>query len=243
MKYLWYHRAVDLSSLRLTYASPMARTKQTRPTYTVNQVIASNIAKARLLRGWTQQEAAEALAPYLGARLSTASFSAMERSVDGGRVREFDADEIFAFARGFELPIGWFFTPPSPMDDIGIAAPDAPRDGLDPHDLLDAVLGTDATLDQWKALLLGWPLVSRQVRIHNTGTVEQRGRTEPDVHPRLDDLKDLRAGMLVREAFGDIDEARHVLLQLVALLGQLGEQPADVPSDTAAKGKPRRRPS
>ena len=33
----------------------MARRKQTRPTYTVNQVIASNVAKARMLRGWTQQ--------------------------------------------------------------------------------------------------------------------------------------------------------------------------------------------
>src|SRR4051794_2242108 len=96
----------------------MARRKQTRPTFTVNQVVASNVAKARLLRGWTQQQAIDALAPYLGTKMSTASFSAIERSVDGGRVREFDADEIFAFARGFGLPIGWFFTPPSPMDEI-----------------------------------------------------------------------------------------------------------------------------
>ena len=66
----------------------MARRKQNRPTYTVNQVIASNVAKARMLRGWTQQEAAEALAPHLGTKMSTASFSAIERSVDGGRVRE-----------------------------------------------------------------------------------------------------------------------------------------------------------
>ena len=55
----------------------MARRKQNRPTYTVNQVIASNVAKARMLRGWTQQEAADALAPYLGTKMSTASFSAM----------------------------------------------------------------------------------------------------------------------------------------------------------------------
>ncbi len=37
---------------------------------TPNQVVAYNVAKARALRGWTQEQAAEALAPYLGPRLS-----------------------------------------------------------------------------------------------------------------------------------------------------------------------------
>ena len=205
----------------------MARRKQTRPTHTVNQVIASNVAKARILRGWTQQEAADALAPYLGTKMSTASFSAIERSVDGGRVREFDADELFAFARGFGLPIGWFFTPPSPMDDIGIAAPDAPVDGLDPHILMDALLGTDETIDEWRELLLSWPLISHRVRRYDDGRVEYLGRDDPDVHPRLDLLDDLRAGMSIREALGDVDEARHVLLQLADLLAELASEPSE----------------
>lgn len=207
----------------------VARRKPSRPTYTVNQVIASNVAKARLLRGWTQQEAADALAPYLGTKMSTASFSAIERSVDGGRVREFDGDEVFAFARGFGLPIGWFFTPPSPNDDIGVAAPDAPADGLDPHVLLDALLGTDDTISAWRDFLLTWPLMTHRMRIHPDGTVEQLGRTDPDVHPRLDVLRDLQAAMSVRDALGDIDEARHVLIQLADLLAELGE-PATHPS-------------
>lgn len=62
-----------------------------------------------------------------------ANFSAIERSFDGGRFRQFTADALFAFSRTFRLPIGLFLTPP--VDDprtYGIATPDAGRDGLDP---------------------------------------------------------------------------------------------------------------
>src|SRR3546814_1144418 len=53
-----------------------------QPAWTPNQIVAHNISKARMLRSWTQDQAAEACAPYLGARLSPASWSALERSVD-----------------------------------------------------------------------------------------------------------------------------------------------------------------
>src|SRR6478736_4234953 len=86
--------------------------------WTCNQIVAYNLARARLLRGWTQEEAGRALAPYLGQRVSAASWSAMERSIDGGRVKQFSADELLALARGFDLPIGWFLTPPPRTDDI-----------------------------------------------------------------------------------------------------------------------------
>ncbi len=216
----------------------MARRKQHRPTYTVNQVIASNVAKARMLRGWTQQEAVDALAPYLGTKMSTASFSAIERSVDGGRVREFDADEVFAFARGFNVPIGWFFTPPSPLEDIGLATPDAPIDGLNPYVLLDALLGTEETVDAWRQLLYSWPLITHRMRLHDDGTTEYLGRGEEDVHPRLDILRGLRSGMLIRDALGDVDEARHVLVQLADLLAELGGNATnDSTSTTPARSK------
>ena len=218
----------------------MPRRKQTRPTYTVNQVVASNVAKARMLRSWTQQEAADALAPHLGTKMSTASFSAIERSVDGGRVREFDADEVFAFARGFGLPIGWFFTPPSPIENIGVAAPDAPTDGLDPQVLLDALLGTNETVDAWRQLLLSWPLMTHRMRLNDDGSAEYLGGEEDDVHPRLDILRELRAGMSVRDALGDIDEARHVLLQLADLLADLDNHATDdSASTTPARSEPK----
>ena len=57
----------------------VARKLGLRRTMTPNQIVAYNVAKARELRGWTQEQAAEALAPYLGAKLSGASFSALER--------------------------------------------------------------------------------------------------------------------------------------------------------------------
>src|SRR3546814_4328139 len=51
-----------------------------QPAWTPNQIVAHNISKARLFRAWTQDQAAEACAPFLGARLSPASWSALERS-------------------------------------------------------------------------------------------------------------------------------------------------------------------
>src|SRR5437899_1084027 len=97
---------------------------------TPNQVVAFNLQQARLWRGWTQQQAADALEPYLGKRWSVASMSQAERSVAGKVVRQFSADEIVAFARAFDLPVGWFFLPPPPWSDepgtpVKLATPDA----------------------------------------------------------------------------------------------------------------------
>lgn len=58
----------------------------------------------------------------LGQRWSRATFSAAERSVDGQRVRQFDADEIVALARAFDLPISWFSLPPPPQAATGVPA-------------------------------------------------------------------------------------------------------------------------
>src|SRR5438067_1548647 len=101
-----------------------------RRTMTVNQIVAHNVAQARSLRAWTQEEAAKALAPYLGARLSVASFSALERSATSiNRIKVFSADELLALSRAFDVPIGYFFTPLPPAADAGLYAPDAPWNG------------------------------------------------------------------------------------------------------------------
>lgn len=81
---------------------------------TPNQVVAYNLAEARALLRWTQEEAAAELEQYLGARWSKATFSAAERSIDGRRVRQFTADEIVAFSRCFRVPLGFFFMPTRP---------------------------------------------------------------------------------------------------------------------------------
>lgn len=82
----------------------------------MNQVVAHNLARARRHRGLTQEQAAELLEPYLGYRLSKQNFSALERSASDRPthvVREFNANEIVAFAFAFGLPLAWFFQPVS----------------------------------------------------------------------------------------------------------------------------------
>jgi transcriptional regulator with XRE-family HTH domain len=77
-----------------------------------NQLVAYNLRRARELRGWTQEQAAAHLEPYVGTRWSKGTFSAAERSVAGGRVRQFDADELVALSLAFDLPLTWWFLPP-----------------------------------------------------------------------------------------------------------------------------------
>ena len=86
----------------------------------LNEIVAYNFRTARELRGWTQEETAEILEPFLGQRLPQASISAIERAYTGDRRREFDAQEILAFALAFDLPMVWFFLPP-PRDHRGIS--------------------------------------------------------------------------------------------------------------------------
>ena len=101
---------------------------------TPTQVVAYNLTRAREDKGWTQDQAADALAPYLGKRWSKASISQAERSIAGRFIRKFDADEIMAFARAFEVPVAWFFMPPPPWSDqpgvpVKLAPPDAEEFG------------------------------------------------------------------------------------------------------------------
>jgi hypothetical protein len=111
---------------------------------TPNQIVGYNLSQARMWKGWTQEEAAEQLEPYLGVRWSKASFSAAERSVDGRRVRQFSADELVAFSRCFGVPVGFFFLPPLPSAadrPIQMASPDGSEFGIRPSELIDVVLG------------------------------------------------------------------------------------------------------
>jgi hypothetical protein len=90
----------------------VAEAQRGREVLTPGQVVAYNLARARGLRGWSQQQAAIRLEPYLGVRWSNVVLSAAERSYTGKRVRQFTADEVVAFAQAFGLPVVWFFLPP-----------------------------------------------------------------------------------------------------------------------------------
>jgi hypothetical protein len=208
---------------------------------TPNQIVAYNVAKARAIRGWTQEEAAEALAPFLGARLSGASFSSLERSawkVD--RIKQFSADELLALARGFDLPIGFFFTPPPPEFDAGLHAPDAGLKGLDPIVLLDAILGRPDNLDRWERELLAYSA--------SQAPAPRSKREKPSVSPadladRLEPLGALRAKALLRQAFGELDGASDVLERLAEALRILDVTGPDETSSESVQGVPARRRS
>src|SRR6266700_2595328 len=54
-------------------------------------------------------------------QLPKASISAIERSLEGDRRREFDAQELVAFALTFDLPIVWFLLPPPGAEEYQLA--------------------------------------------------------------------------------------------------------------------------
>ena len=191
---------------------------------TPNQVVAYNLAQARAWRGWTQDEAAVALEPYLGVRWSKASFSQAERSITGRIARNFSADEIVAFARAFKLPVTWFFMPPPPLTDAGPAILDTPDAGVwgEPLSLLvDLIFGDDeqqavvalrlaAFLDQ----LGDGPITAAQERIKD--------------HARV------RVAALARDAFRDTERLQN---QLRWLANQLEDREAQAKRVTAEELK------
>lgn len=80
---------------------------------TVNQVIAYNMAYFRKAAGLKQEELGERLAGWVtDGPWSKAAVSAAERSWDGKRIRQFDADLIYGLAKALMLPIGALFLPP-----------------------------------------------------------------------------------------------------------------------------------
>src|SRR3954463_16746824 len=180
-----------------------------RRVMTTNQIVAHNVAKARAIRGWTQDQAAEAIAPFWGARMSEGSFSALERSAwNPSRIKRFSADDLLALSRGFDLPIGFFFTPPPPALDAGLHAPDAGMKGLDPIVLLNAILGAPDNIGYWEAELLAYSA--------SQAPMPRSKREKPSVSPnapadRREPIGTLRAKALLRQAFGGLDGASEVL--------------------------------
>ncbi len=191
-------------------------------TWSPNQIVAHNLTRARLLRGWTQEEAAERLAPFLGTRLSLASFSAIERSIRGTRVKQFSADELVALSRAFDLPIGWWFTPP---DEGALHTPDHQRTGIDFAELVDLTLGTPDTLPPWRQALEDWAS-------HHAPTTTPPGSSKGPA-ARAGNNLEIRAQSLIRQRFGSLTAARDTLQRLVDLLDDL-DQPTAGSTDRQA---------
>ena len=78
----------------------------------VNRVVSYNLRIAREQNNWTQEQFADRLEVVTGRRPTQASVSALERAWEGGRRREFDAQELVDFAVALNVPVAWFFLPP-----------------------------------------------------------------------------------------------------------------------------------
>lgn len=74
---------------------------------TINQVVAYNVARFRKAAGLTQEQLGERLGGW-----TKAAVSAAERSWDGKRIRQFDADTLTSLAMALGLPLFALFLPP-----------------------------------------------------------------------------------------------------------------------------------
>ncbi len=108
--------------------------------WSASQVVAHNLTRARELRGLTQAEVAERLSRFSGTRWSQVTVAQAEGSVSGQRVRSFSANELVALARTFDLPVLYFFLPPTDGGG-GLETPGAPAKGWPWEYLLMLVWG------------------------------------------------------------------------------------------------------
>ncbi len=198
----------------------LRRGDQNQQAFTPNQLVAQRIALARQLRGWTQEEAADRLEKFLGAKWSPATFSIVERSVDGKRIRQFTADELVALSRTFEVPIGWWFTPSWGDSAAVVVTPDAP-DGLPSQLMVDVVMGDIDGFETWANELLRWASNQRVIVETQTGKIVRQDSVSPRTEPWLDDFARLRAEMAVAGQFGDLDAAKEGLTRVLGLLDEL----------------------
>ncbi len=184
--------------------------------YTANQLVAYNLARIRKQQGLTQEQTVELLIRFLGVRWSVASLSAAERSVDGRRVKEFNADELIALCRAFDVPLAFWFTPPPSDEHPRLATPDALDQGLPVDALLDIVFGrTDNRHTLEQGLLAGLPDLEAD-----------------SVTDRLDASAAFRLRRQLHDAFGDLGQARQVLERVASILEQLDKPDKNLSSST-----------
>jgi hypothetical protein len=188
---------------------------------TPNQVVAFNLAQARQWRGWTQDQAK---------RWSKASVSQAERSIAGKFVRNFDADEIVAFARAFELPLGWFFMPPPPWSDhppapVKLKTPDAEHLGTALALLVDLVFGDETNQALLAMRLDAW--------------LQQRPPQLTDAQARITSLVRLRIDSLARTTIDDLAQWQTALRAMANQLEDLETRARATVDDELAAGATR----
>ncbi|CAN5869177.1 hypothetical protein BH23ACT2_BH23ACT2_11730 [soil metagenome] len=192
----------------------------------VHQVVAYNFRRAREEKGWTQDQTSDELAPYLGYRLRQAGVSAIEKTFDSERKRNLDVGEVAAFARCFDLPLAWFFTPPPEMTSLPLATP-GPEDPPEKAranlaELLSIAIGTptgwEAFVDRIRELLAS---DADEDATHQAVYYPLGGVTRPEYDEQLDlrrrALRDVRLAQRATPADEVIQQMAGLLVDLVKL--------------------------
>ena len=147
---------------------------------TVNQVVARNITRWRKAAGMTQEELGKRMGGW-----SNAAVSAAERSWDGGRKREFDADTIDALARALGVPVLAMFLPPGDGPGMAELFARVMPESMDDTPAMDAYR---AALGESAARYLG-PLRATDMQDYLRDLVNADGRHDR-LRQRIVDLAD-----------------------------------------------------
>jgi transcriptional regulator with XRE-family HTH domain len=133
-----------------TFADQLRRHgREASPTLrSINSLVASNVTEARARRGMTQQQLGKRLEAVTGRRWSKATVSALERSADGVKVRQFDADDLVAIAHVLDVQLLFLFKPSLPEFH--------PHERYAPHPVSEQ---TEPTADDWTAADLARVLI------------------------------------------------------------------------------------
>lgn len=127
--------------------------KEDAAVLTMNGLVAKNMQMGRTIRGLTQEMLGQRLEAITGRPWSKATVSALERTAEGGRARQFDADDLVAIAMALEVPLLFLFKPrpseyhPHTTYAVRPAEDDAnDQAGMSATDLMLVLLGSsDAT--------------------------------------------------------------------------------------------------
>lgn len=130
--------------------------------WTASQLVAFNLQRARWKAGMTQQEAAEAISRYTDSEWTQATVATAEGSVSGARIRQFNPSELLGFCFAFDVPIGWFFMPPTIDSDHAerLDMPNHPS-GIGWEWVFGRTAPSEANVDDYLGHQDGWPERSR----------------------------------------------------------------------------------
>jgi transcriptional regulator with XRE-family HTH domain len=188
---------------------PRARPEDGEPTFTPNQVVASNLTRLRHRRGLTQAEVARLLSGVAAKEWSEAMVAHAERSVTGNRIREFTADDLVALARAFDVPVLYFLTPPPSGIYVHV-----PGSRIDTMTMLEAVLGRLDNLSEWERLLDEWNFREDE-EVPFPLAAERRRK----IRAVAGEIATVRAHHLIRRHFtGDLMQLRETLRSLADLV-------------------------